>query len=180
MKKPTGLGFLRTLRMQFLLRLRYRFKSVGTGLYIGRNCYIRPYSVRVGSYSFIGSHCHLSAEVDIGNWVMLASFVSIVGGDHQFSKVGTPMIWSGRSIQKKVRIEDDVWIGHGATLLHGVTVGRGAVVGASSLITKDVPAFSIVGGIPAKVLRMRFNERDRLIHSEMLDTMIGSTMPRKA
>jgi len=55
-------------------------------------------------------------------------------------------------------VEDDVWIGYGATILSGVTIGRGAVIAAGALITKDVPNYSIVGGVPAKIIRKRFGE----------------------
>ena len=70
-----------------------------------------------------------------------------------------------------VHIEDDVWIGTNTTLLKGVTVGRGAVVAAGALVTKDVPPYAIVGGVPAKVLKYRFTpeqiqEHERQLYAE--------------
>ena len=55
-------------------------------------------------------------------------------------------------------VEDDAWIGYGATVLSGVRIGQGAVVAAGALVTKDVPAYAVVGGVPAKVIKYRFPE----------------------
>ena len=66
-----------------------------------------------------------------------------------------PIKYQGSTEEKKVIIEDGCWIGHGVFILPGVTVGKGSVCGARSVITKDVPPFSVVGGNPAKVLKYR-------------------------
>ena len=158
---------LRRIRMMLLIHVfpRFRFCTVSCGLYIGRGCHIRPNSVTVGSYVYIGERCHLASRVILGNWVMLASQVSIVGGDHEFQSVGTPSIWAGRAVNKEVVIEDDAWIGHGATIMHGVQIGEGAIVAAGALVIHDVPAYSIVGGIPAKRIKERFNTEQAKKHS---------------
>jgi len=64
------------------------------------------------------------------------------------------MYTQGRE-SRKVTIEDDVWVGHGAAILKGVTIGTGAVVGAGAVVTKDVPPYAVVGGVPARILRYR-------------------------
>ena len=158
---------IRRIRIMWLLHVfpRFRFCKVGHGFYIGRGCLIRPNSVAVGNYVFIGNRCHLASKVKIGNWVMLASQVSIVGGDHECELVGTPTIWADRATNKEVVIEDDVWIGHGATIMHGVRIGEGAIVAAGALVTHDVDAYSIVGGVPAKMIRTRFNTGQAEKHS---------------
>lgn len=100
----------------------------------------------------------------MGDWVMLASRVSIVGGDHEFRIAGVPIIWSGRGEEKQVIIEDDVWICHGVTIMNGVKIGRGAIVAAGAVVTRDVPPYSIVGGNPAKLIAERFDQERQRKH----------------
>ncbi len=65
-------------------------------------------------------------------------------------------------------VEDDVWIGARAIILKGVTIGKGSIVGAGAVVTKTIPPYSIVGGIPAKVLRFRFSKEEIVKHEKML------------
>ncbi len=151
---------LRRFRMWILLTFRYKFVVVGKEFYIGARTHIRPNCVSVGDYSFIGENCRIASHVTIGNWVMVASNVSMVGGDHRFRDVGVPSICSGRDVNKEIVIEDDVWIGNGAMIMHGVRIGEGAIVAAGSLVARDVPAYSIVGAKPAEIIAQRFDEED--------------------
>lgn len=163
----------RTLRIWFVLTVfpRYRFLNVGHDFYMGSGCLIRPNSVSIGNYVYIGNRCHLASKVVLGNWVMLASQVSIVGGDHEYKNVGTPSIWAGRSENRPVIIEDDVWVGHGATIMHGVRVGEGAIIAAGALVTRDVSAYSIVGGVPARKIKDRFNSDGIINHRYALSEL---------
>lgn len=104
----------------------------------------------VGQFSVIGSN----ASVKIGRDVMIAQAVSIRDSDHNSGSRKLPMNQQGISAAAVV-IEDDVWIGHGATVLKGVKVGRGSVVAAGAVVVKDVPAFTIVGGVPAHPIAER-------------------------
>lgn len=103
----------------------------------------------------MGNYCHLAANAQIGDDVLFSSFVSLVGGDHKIDNIKVPIRLSGRDILKQIKIHDNVWIGHGAIIMHGVTIGEGAVIAAGSVVTKDVPANTIVGGNPAKHIRNR-------------------------
>ncbi len=78
----------------------------------------------------------------------------IIPNNHLFKDPNKPIQLQG-SEAKGIIIEDDVWIGHSVSVLDGVRVGKGSVLGAGSVINKDVPPYSVVGGIPAKVLRKR-------------------------
>ena len=71
-------------------------------------------------------------------------------------------------------IEDDVWIGHGVTIMAGVCIGRGAIVAAGAVVTKDVPRYTLVGGVPAKLIRERFDEAQQREHDAALDALIES------
>jgi len=129
--------------------------------------------VVLGDSVYIGRHCHFGADVVIGNYVLIASNVSFVGGDHRIDIVGTPIFDSGRDELGTVLINDDVWIGHGAIILHNVTLGLGCVVAAGAVVTESVPACAIVGGVPAVILGYRFEESDRDRHREKIESAIS-------
>lgn len=115
----------------------------GLGLKVGDNSSIGP-------YAYIGC----SGYIEIGNNVMMSPRVSIYSENHVFEDVTQPMIKQGvrRSF---VKIEDDCWIASNAVILAGVTIGKGSVVAAGSIVTKDVPPYSVVGGNPAKIIKTR-------------------------
>lgn len=112
--------------------------------------------VAIGARSWLGPYCVVygNAGVDIGSHVMVAAHTVITSVGHEYGRLDIPM--SGQPlVLGPVCIEDDVWIGAHCTILPGVTIGRGAVVAAGSVVTRDVPAASIVGGAPARILRSR-------------------------
>jgi chloramphenicol O-acetyltransferase type B len=155
----------------------YRFKSVGKHFTVSdTTSYFKKRSISVGDYVFIGIRAHLYANIQIGHFVQLASDVAIVGGDHRFDIVGVPIKFTGRDrLEDRLTIiDDDAWVGHGVVIMAGVRIGRGAVVAAGSVVTKDVPAYAIVGGVPAKLLRYRFDEQQQKLHNESLDRLIIS------
>lgn len=113
------------------------------------------------------------AKVKIGNNVMFGPNVTILSGNHRINYLGKCMTevhdCDKEGIEDKdIILEDDNWIGANATILKGVIIGKGAVVAACALVTKDVPAYSIVGGIPAKVIKMRFSREEIVKHEDMI------------
>jgi carbonic anhydrase/acetyltransferase-like protein (isoleucine patch superfamily) len=97
-------------------------------------------------------HCGAAKSVIIGKNVLIAGRVYISDHDHEIDDFDKSPMQSGLKIAP-VRIEDEVWIGEGAAILKGVTIGRRAVIGANAVVTKNVPPFTVVGGIPARVIR---------------------------
>lgn len=105
-------------------------------------------------------------NVTIGNYCSIAEGVYfLLGGEHACNHISTFPFknWycdkSGESISKgEITVDDDVWIGWGATILSGVHIGQGAVVAAGAVVTTDVPPYAIVGGVPAKVIKYRFSD----------------------
>ena len=126
----------------------------------GRNINIEkgaefPSSVELGDYSGIGIRAQINGRVIIGNHVMMGPDVCIYTKNHAFNRTDITMDLQGFSPEKTVFIEDDVWIGAKAIILPGVHIGRGAIIGAGAVVTKDVPSYAVVGGNPARILKMR-------------------------
>jgi len=100
---------------------------------------------------------------------MIASYVGFLNSDdHRYDIVGKAMWNSGRGDKYIIIIEDDVWIGHGAIILSPVKIGRGSIIASGSVVTKDVPEYSIVAGVPAKVIKMRFSQEEIRAHECIL------------
>lgn len=126
----------------------------------GRNSYIDKESV-VGRYNFIGKDVAITKS-EIGNYCSIAPRVLIGMGEHDLSQVSTSSIFYSdpyaKLTEKPCKIESDVWIGANAIVLRGVHVGIGAVIGAGSVVTRDVPPFAVVVGVPARIIKYRFDE----------------------
>ena len=115
-------------------------------------------NIELGSNSGIGIRAQIwgvdVGELIIGDNVMMAPDVIILTLVHKHDNIETPMCSQGGNATK-VTIEDDVWIGVRAIVLPGVNIGKGSIVGAGAVVTKDVPPYTVVGGVPAKVINMR-------------------------
>lgn len=152
--------------------------------YCGKDVYLRPMSsdikglenLSVGDYTIIpkGSTFYCTqAELCIGNKVIFGPRPTIITGDHRIDLLGKCIIDVTDSEKMPeqdapVVIEDDVWCGANVTILKGVTIGRGSVVAAGAVVTKSCPPYSIIGGVPAKILGMRFTPEEIEIHETLL------------
>lgn len=122
----------------------------------------------------LGPHCHVSCDIRFGNSVLCAAHVSFIGRrEHTFDRAGCTVWDSPRGNDDEMTvIGNDVWIGHGAVILGGVSIGDGAVIAAGAVVTRDVPAMTIVGGNPASVIRGRFSSSvDEERHRNYLETL---------
>ena len=138
---------------------------LGDRVTIGKFAIIRPTNIyggeigeglKIGNNSNIGPYCYIgcSGYIEIGNNVMISPRVSIYAENHVFESTDIPIKVQGVSKQF-VKIENDCWIAANSIILAGVTIGRGSVVAAGSVVTTDVPPFSIVAGVPAKIIKTR-------------------------
>ena len=112
----------------------------------------------IGDHVTIGNGFHISAanKIIIGNGVLMGKYVTIVDNSHgniSFEEMCIPPINRHLQIENDVIIEDNVWIGDKVTIAKGVLIGCGSIIGSNSVITKDVPAYSVVAGVPAKIIR---------------------------
>ncbi len=133
---------------------------------IGKNTKIHPTVIlRQSKNIVIGENCLINhnnvlqagkknAKILIGNYVHTGANVMIIAFNHAFDTLDIPIIKQDY-YDASVTIEDDVWIGGGAIILAGITIGKGAIIAAGAVVNKDVPAYAIVGGIPAKILKYR-------------------------
>jgi maltose O-acetyltransferase len=115
-------------------------------------------NIRIGNNVLIGKNCRFygASGITIGNDVLIANDVSIISVDHKFSSRKKPINQQGIEIEKlPIIIEDDVLIGDKAIILKKVHIGKGAIIGAGSVVVKDIPAYGIAVGNPAKVIRKR-------------------------
>lgn len=113
------------------------------------------YDLKIGENSGIGIRSVIPPMVTIGNNVMMGPDCHIFTAFHGYDRTDIPMREQGYSERKPVVIGDDVWIGIRVIIMPGVHIGKGTVIGAGAVVTKDVPDYAVVGGVPAKVLRYR-------------------------
>jgi len=112
-------------------------------------------NLEIGKHVRINENVFLQGSITIGDFVMIAPNVSIYTKTHRYGDINTPMVLSGESETKTVTIENDVWLGLNAVVLPGITVGKGSIIGANSVVTKNVEPYSIIGGVPAHLIRKR-------------------------
>ena len=111
--------------------------------------------IRLGDRSDLGMDALIMGPLTVGADVMMGPRCVLISDNHATSDTGRPMNRQGYVPSRAIVVEDDVWIGAGVTILPGVRVGRGSVVGAGAVVTKDVPAWSVAAGNPARVVRTR-------------------------
>ncbi|HEX9775400.1 MAG TPA: acyltransferase [Actinomycetota bacterium] len=148
--------------VEIYARRGYGRVVLGKWAFIGRGNKIRCHEgdLRIGSKAVLGAdntiNCYL--DVEIGDESILADWIYICDFDHRTEDLDTPIRAQG-IVKSPVKIGRDVWVGEKATILRGVTIGEGAVVASHALVNKDVPPRAIVGGVPARVLKMRDGSR---------------------
>lgn len=142
------------LRAELYSRL---LKKIGDKVYISEAVIINyPSEVELGSHVSINPFCYIHGEggVTIGDNVRIGFHACIISIDMIYKDPTRPIRTQGYA-KAPIRIEDDVWIGANSTILKGVRIGKGSVVGAGSVVTRDVPPYVVVAGVPAKIIKKR-------------------------
>lgn len=152
----------------------------------GKGVYLRPMSsdlkglenLSIGDFTSVpkGSVFYCTgAPLTIGKKVIFGPRPTIITGDHRIDYMGKHLI-DVKADEKlpdndqPVVIEDGVWCGANVTILKGVTIGRGSIVAAGSVVTNSCPPYSIIGGVPAKLIKMRFTPEQIIVHERLLNS----------
>ena len=132
--------------------------ELGEQILVGRSSILscNDSTIRVGNFVSIGPFCFFASRsfIHVGSNVAIGSGTHLLAGGHVFDALDTPIIRQ-RRVSKGIVVEDGVWLGTGTKILDGVTIGRDSIVGAGSVVSKDVPARSVVLGNPARVVQKR-------------------------
>ena len=167
------------IRNLYLKKIKYRKFRIGRNFHSGRgvNMWAKN-KLNIGENFYIGRYSQIECDSIIGNNVIFGNHVALVGKyDHHYEQIGVPIRlasqirdkdydWKG--LESKIVIEDDVWIGYGSILMSGIKISKGSIIAAGSVVTKDVEAYSIVGGNPAKLIKYRFNKDEIIAHENTL------------
>lgn len=129
------------------------FEQCGRNVDIGRKISFSS-KVSLGDNSGIGDFCHINGELCIGRDVMMSPNCAFIASNHITGRTDIPMNRQG-GIGRAIHVGDDVWIGFGVIVLSGVHIGDGSIIASGAVVAKDVPAYSVVGGVPAKVIKYR-------------------------
>ncbi|QJD94406.1 CatB-related O-acetyltransferase [Mucilaginibacter robiniae] len=159
--------FLKKLRDLYLVKVKWRNYNLGQNFHAGARVRLwAKDNIITGRNFYIGRDSQIETNCKIGNDVILGNKVALVGRyDHNFHEVGVPIRlasqirdkdYNWKGLNEKVVIEDDVWVGYGVIIMSGVKIGTGSIIAAGSVVTKDVEAYSIYGGNPAKKITERF------------------------
>jgi len=163
-------AFLRRIYSQFL-KIKFRMPFLGEGFRWGVRWRIRRGILAVGNFVYIGPDVHIIYPTVIGDLCLIAAGVQFVGNDHGYSNIEKPIRIELPDVSPKsiiTVIEPDVWIGQSAIIIHGVKIGRGSIVATGSVVTKDIPPYSIVSGIPARIIKLRFSAKQQEVYERIV------------
>ncbi|MCK5136212.1 MAG: hypothetical protein KAR19_10540 [Bacteroidales bacterium] len=164
-------NILNSFRNILIFKLRYPWVKRGMNVHCqySTTFWSPQKNIYLGNDVGIGPRCNFLCDIKIGNKVMIAGSVALLNSDdHHYNIIGKTMWDSGRGDNRKIIVKDDVWIGYGVIILSPVKIGRGSIIAAGSIVLKDVSPYSIVGGCPAKVIKMRFTKEEIIEHESIL------------
>lgn len=143
--------------MKLLLRGRF---SIGRNVNLGAGVVIlSPDSARLADNVYIGRRFHAETNLEVHSDVLISSNVAVVGNDHRFDDTSLTVTSQGRTKPPLVILEGDNLVGFGTIIVGPVRIGRGCIIGAGSVVTRDLPPYTVCVGVPAKPIRDRFRSQ---------------------
>ena len=167
------INLIKKIRDLYLVKIKWRNYKIATGFHAGAR--VRLWSkknITIGKNFYIGRDSQIEADCIIGDNVIFGNKVAVVGRyDHHFQQIGVPIRLSSqirdrdynwKGLHETTIIEEDVWVGYGAIIMSGVKICKGSIVAAGSVVTKNVDAYSIYAGNPARKIKDRFDTQEDL------------------
>jgi len=160
-------SFIQYLPMQpipgykFFYWLRYKvvkkiLRNCGKDVIVKNKAYFgNGKRLSIGSRSQIGQNARLGGDIILGKDILMGPDVVMMATSHEFSSTTTLINQQGATEEKQIVIDDDVWIGTRVIILPGVHIGAHSIIGAGSVVTKSCEPYSIIGGVPAKLIKKR-------------------------
>jgi len=155
------------------MKIKWRRYSFGKNCHFGRGVQLwAKNNISIGNNLYMGRFSQIESDAIIGDNVIMGNHVALVGKfDHNYQQIGVPIRlasairdqdynWKGLNLT--TIIEDDVWVGYGATVMQGVKIHQGAIIAAGAVVTKDVEAYAIYGGNPARKIADRFDTAEEM------------------
>lgn len=167
---PLKKRYLEHLDRLKLLIFSFKWQRYNKHNFTYPNCLYPISMVNVGKQTYgpinLKYYGREDAKLSIGAYCSIsANSMFLLSGEHRYDTILTYPIdtmlfkeYVPADTKGNIVVKDDVWIGHGAIILSGVTIGQGAIIGTGAVVTKDIPPYAIVGGVPAKIIKYRFNE----------------------
>jgi len=165
--------YLNIFRTWYYFKIKWPWVKYNGFVRVMKHTSFAKRNITLGHNVQFGPYCNVATDAIFGNNILLAARVCIIGkNDHCFDTPGA-LIWNGaRGADKITVIEDDVWIGHNATIIAGSTIGKGSIIAAGSIVNKNIPPCEIWGGVPAKKIKDRFNSpEDKEFHLQYLNQL---------
>ena len=174
-------SYIRSALIYFRLFGKRNYLVFGRNIHIGKSGRLwAPNFLYIGNNTYIGKYVCIEANVKIGKNCLIANSVKMVGrADHDYSAIGYPIRfapWIGDldsedpARLKFIDIGSEVWIGIGVIILGPISIGKGAIIAAGSVVTKSIEPYAIVGGNPARFIKMRFSPKEIINHERKINS----------
>jgi maltose O-acetyltransferase len=148
-------------------RIRYFFvkkilKQCGNSVRVNSKCYFGDGSkLIVGDRTLLGLNARLGGKIRLGDDVIMGPDVILMAISHAYDRVDIPINTQGSTREREIIIGDDVWIGTRVVIMPGVHVGSHSIIGSGAVVTKSCKPYSIIGGVPAKIIKSRKDDKSK-------------------